>query len=201
MARPKATPQQREEIRRGIQKAAAAIYRDKGIGAISARAVARDAGVSVGTIYAHFGDLTGLMQSLWTGHVERQNQNFEDLAAKHRAPLERIGALLSEYLRFAAENAELYRHAFLFVRPESHDKPVPAPPASVPFAALLCQAIVDGQKEGTIEQGDPSTLTQLLWSGLHGAVALPINFDRLDFKPTGEIADAMVDRLIKSVRN
>ena len=200
MARPKATPEQRAEIRRGIQTAAAAIYRAKGISGISARAVAKEAGVSVGAIYAHFGDLTGLMQSLWTGRVERQNQNFIAVAQSHDAPINRIGALLSEYLTFAAENADLYRHAFMFVRPETLEKPVPQPPVSITFGELLLRAVEDGQAANEIAPGDPQLFMQVLWSGLHGAIALPINFDRLDFTPTGEIADAVVDMLLKAVR-
>ena len=200
MARPKATPEQREQIRRSIQKAAAAIYREQGIGGISARAVAKEAGVSVGAIYAHFGDLTGLMQSLWTGHVQRQNELFEHVAKAQETPVHRIRALLTEYLRFGIENSELYRHAFMFVRPEGHEKPVPEPPTSTSFAALLKQAIEDGQEDGTVTMSHPDTIIQLLWSGLHGAIALPINFDRLDFIPSGEIADAMVEMLVKTVR-
>jgi len=41
---------------------------------------------------------------------------------------------------------------------------------------------------------------QLLWSGVHGCLALPINFDRLAFTPTGEVAKAMVEALVKAVR-
>jgi len=199
MARPKATPEQREEIRRGIQIAAAEIYRANGISGISARAVAKEAGVSVGAIYAHFGDLTGLMQSLWTGRVEKQNAVFRETAAAHEAPLDKITALLCEYLRFGVANIQLYRNAFLFVRPESHDAPEKQPVGSMEFAALLLEAIRAAQKTGDVVQSTPETVLQILWSGLHGAMALPLNFDRLDFQPTGEIAASMVDALVKSV--
>ena len=199
MARPKATPQQREHIRLSIQKAASDIYRANGVSGISARAVAKEAGVSVGAIYAHFEDLTGLMQSLWTGHVERQNEKFEQIAEAQETPLNRIRALLTEYMRFGIENADLYRHAFMFVRPESHEKPVAEPPTSTSFAALLKQAIEDGQESGAVAMSHPDTITQLLWSSLHGAIALPINFDRLDFMPSSEVSEAMVEMLMKTV--
>jgi len=155
MARPKATPEQREEIRRGIQLAAAAIYRETGIGGISARAVAKEAGVSVGAIYAHFGDLTTLMQSLWMGHVDKQNAKFEAVAQEHADPVERMSALMRAYLNFGIKNAQLYRSAFLFVRPESHDTPEVQPLASMAFGALLIAAIQEGQSAGTVMPGEP----------------------------------------------
>lgn len=200
MARPKATPEQREEIRRGIQNAAAELYRAKGLGGISARAVAKDAGVSVGTIYAHFGDLTGLMQSLWTGHVERQNQKFVEIASAHLDPVERLGALLSEYLRFGTENAALYRNAFMFVRPESHEEPKALPPHTVSFGDLLGGAVSEGQSSQQIRPGDVDELVQILWSGVHGCLALPVNMDRLSFKNSGVLSDPMVEALIKAVQ-
>ena len=71
MPRRPATESQREEVRQKIRNAAKAIYREKGITGISARAIAVSAGVSVGTIYSYFGDLQTLMQSLWLEPLDR----------------------------------------------------------------------------------------------------------------------------------
>ena len=65
MPRPALTEEQRRESRRRIREAASALYATSGLGDISARAIAKEAGVSVGTIYSHFGSLAELMQSLW----------------------------------------------------------------------------------------------------------------------------------------
>lgn len=199
MARPFSTPEQREEVRRKIRHAAAGIYRRDGIAAISARSIATEAGVSVGAIYAHFGDLKTLMQSFWTGHVERQNERFRALAASHPEPIARLRALLQAYLEFGVENSELYRNAFLFVRPDSHEKPQPVPLDAVDFPRLLVQALREGQAAGRIVAGDPAQLAQILWSGLHGCLALPANIDRIAFSPVKEIAPLMVEALLRTV--
>jgi len=199
MARPKATPEQREQTRRVIQEAARTIYRAKGINGISARAVAKEAGVSVGAIYAHFDDLTELMQSLWTERVEKQNEVFKQIATQNPDPLLRISALMSAYLEFGLSNKQLYRNAFLFVRPEAHEKPDLQPVKSIVFAELFTAAIEEGQAAGEICSGPPEVLMQILWSGLHGVIALPINFDRLDFTPTSDIAEVTVETLIQSI--
>jgi len=199
MARPHATPEQREEIRRSIRKAAAELYRREGIAGISARSVAQRAGVSVGTIYAHFGDLTGLMQSLWTGHVERQNAVFRDVAALHAEPVARLRALLDAYLRFGIENAVLYRNAFLFVRPESQPAPEAATLAHADFPRLLLAAVREGQGKGSIVEGDPEALAQVLWSAVHGCLALPVNFDRIALQPPADLAQLTLDAALRGI--
>lgn len=200
MGRPSATEEQREEVRRRIRAAAAEAYRQGGVGAISARGVAQKAGVSVGVIYAHFGDLTGLMQSLWTGHVERQDEVFRSIAQCQPDPVRRLRALLFAYLEFGLENASLYRNAFMFVRPETQDLPAPASLKTFVFANLLIAALREGQVAGVIARGDPARLAQLLWSGVHGCLALPTNMDRVGFAPPRAMARPMVEMLVRGVR-
>lgn len=199
MARPFATEEQREEVRQRIRAAAADAYRQGGVGAVSARGIAQKAGVSVGTIYAHFGDLTGLMRSLWTGHVARQDDVFRSVARRQKDPVRRVRALLTAYLEFGLANAALYRTAFMFVRPESQSKPEAAPLETFVFADLLIGALREGQKSGVIAAGDPACLAQLLWSGVHGCLALPVNMDRVRFASPKATAKPMVEMLLRGI--
>ncbi|MEM7329768.1 MAG: TetR/AcrR family transcriptional regulator [Pseudomonadota bacterium] len=200
MARPKATPEQREQVRRSIQSAASDIYRAGGIGAISARAVATEAGVSVGTIYSYFGDLTGLMRSLWTGRVAVQEDQFRALAAAHADPLGRIKALSTAYLEFGIEQSDLYRNVLLFVRPGDLDQPDKEALTGFAFPTLLLAAIQDGQANGQVMAGDAEDLVQMLWSTLHGALALPVNMERLDLKPAQALVALTVDGVMRMIR-
>lgn len=201
MARPKATPEQRKLVRRSIQSAAADLYRAKGIAAISARAVATKAGVSVGTIYSYFGDLAGLMQSLWTGRVAEQEGVFRAVAARHADPAERLRALLEAYIAFGIEQDDLYRGTLMFVRPTALETPEKQPLSIFAFPTLLREAIEQGQAKGQFVDGDPAMLMQTLWSGVHGALALPINLDRLALKSATEMTAPMVDALMRTVQD
>lgn len=186
-------------MRRRIRDAAAALYRSEGLAAITARAIAKEAGVSVGTIYAHFGTLAGLMQTLWAGKIAQQFARLREIAGRHPDPLERLEALLLDYLRFGFENAALYRNAFLFVRPEAHAKPEPQPLAKVEFSALLIAAIREGQAAGRLSDGRPEHLAQILWSGVHGCLALPHNIDRVAFARATEVGNAMIAALLQGM--
>ena len=200
MARPKATPEQRAAVRRSIQGAAAEIYREEGIASISARAVAVKAGVSVGTIYSYFGDLTGLMQSLWTGRVGEQDKVFHRLAAEHGNPIQRIEALLKAYLQFGIDQPDLYRGTLMFVRPAALGTPDKQDLSEFAFPTLLIEAIEQGQASGQIVDEDPGELAQILWSGVHGALALPVNLDRLALKPATELTVHVVPALMRMIR-
>ena len=199
MARPFSTPEHREEIRRTIRSAAAELYRRDGLSAISVRRVAQKAGVSVGAIYAHFDDLAGLMQSLWMGKVERQNERFVALTSGCGDPLLRLRVPLEDYLRFGIDNGELNKSAFLFVRPGSHPKPVAFELETQVFSRLMMHALREGLAQGRIVAGDPAHLAQALWSGLHGCLALPSNLDRLAFVPPADIAPLMTEALMRSI--
>ena len=199
MARPKASPEQRAQVRRSIQQAASDLYRAEGLSAISARAVATKAGVSVGTIYSYFGDLTGLMQSLWTGPISALEDELRALAQRVSDPKARIEALLRAYLAFGVEQSVLYRNALMFVRPSALGTPEKQPLDQFAFPTLLRAALVQGQSDGVIISEDPDKLVQTLWAGVHGALALPVNLDRVALQPAADISDVFIRALMRAL--
>ncbi|MDH4386657.1 MAG: TetR/AcrR family transcriptional regulator [Caulobacter sp.] len=199
MPRKPATEEQKQAARRRLQKAASGLYADLGATGVSARAIADRAGVSVGALYLHFGSLQGLMQSLWREPLEQINRQLEQIASDHPDPVERLRKLLEAYVSVALDRPELFRGAFLFVRPETLPKPDREPLDSAAFAALLVATVADGQASGALAPGDPGRLAQLAWAGLHGALALPINFDRLAIDDTRALAGDMITLLLAAL--
>ena len=115
MPRPLLTEAQRKETRKAIRAAAAKLYSENGLKDISARAVADAAGVSVGTIYSHFGSLAELMQSLWRQPVSRLISELIEKTAAITDPEERLRSLLTDYIGFSEDQNSVFRGAFLFV--------------------------------------------------------------------------------------
>lgn len=200
MARPKASPEQRAQVRRSIQQAASDLYRAEGLSAISARAVATKAGVSVGTIYSYFGDLTGLMQSLWTGPIAALEDELRALAQRIPDPTARIEALLRAYLAFGVEQSVLYRNALMFVRPGALGAPEKQALDRFAFPTLLRAAVVQGQSDGVIVSEDPDKLIQTLWASIHGALALPVNLDRVALQSVDEMGDVLIRALMRALK-
>ncbi len=200
MPRNLATEDQRREVRQRLRRAAASVHQQHGISGVTARAVALAAGMSVGTIYAHFGDLKSLMQSLWIEPLEEFNKRFLEVAARHPDPVARLRGLMELYVSIAQENPRLYRNAFMFVRTE----PLPGPDDDLHVASvypdLLRAALRDGQIAGHIRNGSVDRQMELIWAGLHGSIALPINFDRLKFSETQSLASDMIELLLAQLQ-
>ena len=199
MARPLATPEERDAQRRRIRAAAAALHEELGLQGVSARAIADRAGVSTGTLYRYFDNLPDLMRSLWLEPVTAADAELEAVASAHRSPVKRIRALLEAYAAFAQENPEVFRGALLFVRPSSVRAPEPRPLHELTFARLLCEAIRAGQREGRIVGGNAEELAQVLWSGIHGSLALSVNADAYEVAPGERLAPAMVRTLLRAI--
>ena len=197
MPRPALTEAQRRETRRKIRRAAAELYAENGLADISARAIAETAGVSVGTLYSYFDNLTDLMQSLWKEPVAHFLADLEAIAEATTEPSKRLRRLLEAYVTFALEQEAVYRGAFLFIRPGSQEKPEPMDPRRDRLFSLLQATVVAGQKAGSFRRGNPRRITQSLWAGLHGAIALPTNIDRIALEPPERSARHMVDPLMQ----
>ena len=197
MPRPALTEEQRQETRRRIREAATGLFVERGIGEISARSIAERAGVSVGTLYTHFGNLTELMQSLWKIPVARLLTRMDTIAERHEDPIERLRALLTAYVSFAQEHKAVYRGAFLFVRPESLEKPKRVGVEQNHFHRLFATAIREGQEAGAIRAGDASLLAQFAWSSLHGAIALPMNLDNTAFASAKRLNSQAIDYIME----
>lgn len=192
MPRPALTDEQRSAIRRKIREAAARLYAQEGVSNISVRAVAKQAGVSVGTVYSYFGSLSELLQSLWRQPARKLVVRMTQLAEATSRPIEQLSALLNAYVTFAVEEPEVFRSAFLFVRPKALEPPEQVALADDQFFKLFSQAIADGQQAGEIRAGDPDTLAQMVLSAVHGALALPINLHRLALRPGPSLAEQAI---------
>lgn len=192
MPRPALTDEQRRVIRRTIREAAAKLYAENGVTNVTVRAVAEHAGVSVGTVYSHFGSLSALLQSLWRRPARKLVQQMTQLAQDVSDPAEQLRTLLQAYARFAVEEPQVFRSAFLFVRPESLEPPEQVALADDQFFTLFREAISSGQREGQFRPGEANTLAQIVLSSVHGAVALPINMHRLALNVGASVTDQAI---------
>ncbi|MCR9240607.1 MAG: TetR/AcrR family transcriptional regulator [Rhodobiaceae bacterium] len=200
MARTAATPEQRAQIREQIRLAAAAVYDEKGVEGTSARAIAVKAGVSVGTLYSYYANLPELMRSLWTEPVTEEMVRLRAAVNDTTDPLGRLQVLLDGYANLAFDRPDILRGAFLFVGRATQATSLPPAPAAVEFEQMLCDAILAGQKTGLIKPGPSDQMAHMLWAGVHGALALPINIESLDFGSPKQLVKDMIATLMGSIK-
>lgn len=200
MARPPATETQRRQARNSIRRAAAELATEGGATSVTVRKVATRAGVSVGTVYTHFDNLSTLMRSLWTPVIDEADRKLTVVAETHPDPLDRIRAMLHEYATLAGSNEALHRNTLLFVRPADAPAPDTSPAHDLALHRLLTEAILDGQANDMVIDGDPIQLAELMWAGVHGALALPVNADIYELQPARQQVALMIDLLLTSLR-
>lgn len=199
MARPPLTEQQKQAIKNDIRKAALRLKDQRDSKAITVRAVAAEAGVSVGTFYAYYENLSELAQSTWQEPVDRLREKIKVLARETADPLQRIQKVLECYVLFEKEERTAFRSVFLFVRHPDMTEPEKAPVSSEMFYTILRDAVREGQTAGSIREGNAGDMAQLLWASVHGAMALPYHMDRYRFHPSQKMAKKMVNFLIEGI--
>jgi AcrR family transcriptional regulator len=194
-----AAPEQYDEQRRRIRRAASDLYREGGLRSITVRAVAKRAGVSTGLLYSYFANLSDLMRSLWEVPIAALARSLAVVEQSEPDPIRRIERLLLTYVDFAISNVDTHRGLLLFVRSPDSTTDLRLDPDELILFASLRRSIEEGQGSGIIYEGDPRRMAQLLWSGVHGALALPINADTYDLTDGPTIASEIVTALIKSI--
>jgi AcrR family transcriptional regulator len=85
----------REETRRRLFEAAAAIFTEQGIGATSVESIATAAGFSRGAFYSNFASKDDLIVAMLADHVRQTVSRNLELLARHRDPADFLAALRS----------------------------------------------------------------------------------------------------------
>jgi AcrR family transcriptional regulator len=178
-----------------LQAAEAILDRD-GLGALTLRAAAREAGVSHAAPPHHFGDLSGLLSELAASGFDRFRAHLVAAAgAAGDDPQARLVALATAYIGFARAYPGLFQLMFRF---ERLDWSVAAlTEAATAAFALLTTDTHDGEAAAGAALGFGGlVLAMSRWSMAHGAAMLCLD-GRLDAFAAKEGAD--IDALIAGI--
>lgn len=174
-------------LREELLEACVRLVEAEGIGAVSLRRVAREAGVSPGAPYHHFPDRAALLAAISV-------RGFEQLAADLRAARSSAGearavlvAMVVAYVEFARRHKAYFQLMFRpeLSRPEKH----PDARAAGDQAFTVLTEVVAG-----CGAADPDGLAVSLWAFGHGLASLVID-GQLDHR--GELWCTSVEDLIE----
>jgi AcrR family transcriptional regulator len=146
-----------------------------GYEATTMRAIAAEIEYTPTAIYHHFRSKEALLTELCS-------VDFQSLATAMRRigqtgdPIDRIRRAGHAYVAFALEHPMQYQLMFMAQRPSIEGKVAmrdnPNQDAYMFLRAACAEAFADGRFDG--EFRDVDEITQILWSGLHGLLALHI---------------------------
>ena len=195
--KPRKADLRREELRTRLIDIAEARIRCDGLGAVKARELAREADCAVGAIYNVFSDLNGLVMAV-------NGRTFQALgravaasvaAAPPNAPQAELITMSHAYLRFAAENTNLWRALFDLEMSTEMDVPQWYLAELGKLFALIAAPLAKIFPNYT--RPELELMTRALFSSVHGIVLLGLQ-KRISGVPLDKIED-MIAILLSNV--
>ncbi|MDQ1046737.1 AcrR family transcriptional regulator [Streptomyces sp. V4I2] len=166
---PESRPYHHGDLRAALLAVAERTLREKGVGSLSLRELARETSVSHAAPGRHFKDKQALLNALALAGYERLAQTL-NAADDPALPLQpRLTALAGAYLGFATEYAELLE--LMYARKHDPDAAEQMAVGIDKTVGSLERVIADAQKRGEIVEGDPERLTLVVGAALQGIAA------------------------------
>lgn len=154
--------------RQRLISSAVALLGDEGVGAVTLRRIAREAGVSHSAPLRHFTGRTALLSAVAVEGFAELRRRGEDLPED--APLQRLLAACRAYLAFALDHPAMFE---LMFRQDLIDAAEPGLAEQNTAILALFTGLVAGAQTGGWRPGtDPKVLAVSLWAALHGLAGL-----------------------------
>jgi AcrR family transcriptional regulator len=192
---------ERVKLRTRILDAARTLFVRDGYEAVTMRKIAHKIEYSATALYSHFENKDALIRELCVLDFAAFAQVFLKIA-RFEDPVERLRQAGHAYVAFALKHPEQYRLMFMTTHPQvgDPDEMGRGNPGRDAYAFLKMTA-EEALKQGRLrpELKDAEAISQTLWAGIHGVVALHITMgadDWVDWRPLKTRAAAMVDALM-----
>ncbi|MFE9444824.1 TetR/AcrR family transcriptional regulator [Streptomyces sp. NPDC006602] len=194
---PESRPYHHGDLRSALLAGAERTLREKGVGSLSLRELARETGVSHAAPGRHFKDKQALLNALALAGYERLAQTLTT-ADDPALPLQpRLTALARAYVGFATDNAELLE--LMYARkhePEAAEQMAVAIDRTV---GSLERMVADAQKRGEIVEGDPERVTLIVGATLQGVASFTAS-GMLDPDSAHALLDDLIHHLIHGLK-
>jgi AcrR family transcriptional regulator len=166
---------EKADLKALILAAARKLFLEKGIGETSIRSIAEAIEYSPATIYLYYHDKDEILHDL-------HNQGFQELGARMSVllavsdPMERLKALGRVYIDFARKNTEMYDLMFIAKAPMNYIEKLQQQEwhegkQAFDFLTLTVEECISS---GRFHGHDAASLSYVIWSCVHGMVALEI---------------------------
>ena len=197
-----AAPYHHGDLHDALLKAAETVLERDGIGGLTLRAVAREAGVSHAAPTHHFGDLTGLVSELAAIGFRQFNVAMAAAGAIDAPPLFKAMARAKAYVGYAQAHPGMYGLMFRterldMTRPSLHEA------ASASFAGLAGAVGVSREQQVSDEalSLEHAAAIARAWSLVHGFTTLLLDGrlnDILKRLPKGNTVETLLDAMLRS---
>jgi AcrR family transcriptional regulator len=174
------------DLKNALIQAGVTILSKEGIGGLSLRKVAQQAGVSHAAPYAHFTDKQALIAAISTEGYRRLFEQLEIIRRNYSTnPKRQLVEAAWAYVRFAQTDPAHFRVTFSSAVEREKDYPALVEMAAKSFAQVV-KIIAACQEAAVLRTGPEDALAVSVWSIVHGFASLLIE---------GQISHTIVDRM------
>ena len=160
------------DLKNALIEAGIEILAKDGLGALSLREVARQAGVSHTAPYAHYADKQALIAAIATAGYEKLFARLADVVQQNQAtPAQQLAEAGWAYLEFAFEEPDHFKITFSDVVEKEKDYPAFVEISQKSFK-LVVMIIEACQQTGVLPAGPSDLIAVSVWSLLHGLASL-----------------------------
>jgi AcrR family transcriptional regulator len=187
--RPNGARGQGAQLRRAILDTTRHLLVAEGYNNLSMRKIARAVGCSATSIYLHFENKDALFHALIDEGMDQLHERLLAADVPTAPVAERLEVLCRTYIDFGLENPEYYEVMFM-LHPERMDRyPAEKYRRARRNLELFAEMLQSGTEAGLfdLEAGEADVAASVLWTLLHGAVALliahrvDVRIDRQDY--------------------
>ncbi|MEU8228487.1 TetR/AcrR family transcriptional regulator [Actinoplanes sp. NPDC048967] len=160
---------ERDARRRLITATARTLAETEGWEAVTTRRLSTEIEYSQPVLYKHFGSMEDIVEAVAVEGFEELAETLRAARGDSRAPGDELGRVAAAYSGFATKNPALFDAMFIRstrLHFAAEDTPVPLKEAFAELRAAV--ATIAGGR-------DVDTLTEVVWSALHGLVVLGRN--------------------------
>jgi AcrR family transcriptional regulator len=173
-------------LKNALIEAGIEILAKDGLGALSLREVARQAGVSHTAPYAHYADKQALIAAIATTGYEKLYARLADVVQQYQdSPAQQLVEAGWAYLEFAFDEPDHFKITFSGVIEKEKDFPAFVEISQKSFR-LVVEIIEACQQTGVLPAGSSDLIAVSVWSLLHGLASLVLE---------EQISHTILDRL------
>jgi AcrR family transcriptional regulator len=186
--------------RERILATARRLYNARGLAGVTVRAVEKKANVTAPTIYWHFGSMDGLVREVVDDAFTRLLAVLS-AAPQGRNPVDRLFGLARAYRDFALDHSQLYHTMFFAADPTRAVMRGTRQTVGRQTFEMLESCVAACIADGLIAKADARSTAVMIWSLVHGLVALQIadrvGLERPDFD---RLFDRSLTTLVRGLR-
>ena len=161
-----------DDFRERLRKVAIELFAEVGQDGFNMRELGKRVGVSAMTPYRYFSDKDEILASIRAQAFTRLADRLDSALELHFSPTEKLATLASAYVEFAQHEPLYYRLMFDFSRPKRNSYPEQQFQESRVRSAFT--SLVRDLVAHEVLDGDPERIAQVLWTTIHGAIALDL---------------------------